>query len=542
MDDLYRLTGLKMSIIDLKGRVLVDVGWQDICLKFHRAHPETRKKCLESDTELTLGIPPGEFRTYRCKNNMWHLVTPIIIGERHMGNLFMGQFFFEDEQPDYELFHSQAAQCGFNEADYMAALAAVPRLNKESVETGMAYFKKLASMISRLSYSNIKLARSLAERDALMDSLRKSQQQNEFLADIVRYAAQPIGQGYPDGRLGLVNDAFVQLTGYTYDELMSINWTKTLTPPEWQVFEREKLEELHRTGKPVRYEKEYIRKDGTRVSIELLVHMVTDSEGTPQYDYAFITDITARKLAEKMLHNSMNELEVRVRERTEQLTSLTAELSLSEERERRRIATELHDQVGQTLIMSKIKLESLSHALSSERFGKLVGEIREYVDQSIEEIRSLTFQLSPPLLYEVGFEAAVEWLGEEFEEKHGFQVEFQDDGRKKLLDEKSIVALYQIVRELLVNVAKHAKAKKVRVSVEKVSNKIKISVADDGAGFDSLNCMQRKNKKSGFGLFNIRQRIEYLGGEFLIESEIGQGTRATLLLPLKKKYGDRKML
>ncbi len=127
----------------------------------------------------------------------------------------------------------------------------------------------------------------------------------------------------------------------------------------------------------------------------------------------------------------------------------------------------------------------------------------------------MTFQLSPPLLYEVGFEAAVEWLGEEFEEKYALQVQFQDDGKKKSLDEEASVALYQIVRELLVNVAKHAKAKKVRVSVEKVSGKIKINVADDGSGFDSLNGMRRKNKKSGFGLFNIRQRIEYLGGEFL---------------------------
>jgi PAS domain S-box-containing protein len=319
MDDLYRLTGLKMSIIDLKGRVLVDVGWQDICLKFHRAHPETRKKCIESDTDLTVGIPPEEFRMHRCKNNLWHLVTPIIVGGRHMGNLFMGQFFFDDEQPDYELLRCQAAQYGFNEADYMSALSAVPRLSREYVDTGMAYFRKLAAMISRLSYSNIKLARSLAERDALMDSLLKSQKQNEFLADIVRYAAQPFGQGYPDGRLGLINNAFEQLTGYTYGELMTIDWNNTLTPPEWLAFEREKLAELQRSGKPVRYEKEYIRKDGTRVPIELLVHIVTDSGGNPQYYYSFITDITARKQAEEALKKLNEELENRVAERTAEL-------------------------------------------------------------------------------------------------------------------------------------------------------------------------------------------------------------------------------
>ena len=255
----------------------------------------------------------------------------------------------------------------------------------------------------------------------------------------------------------------------------------------------------------------------------------------------FCQDFTERKQMEESLWKAHDELESKVRERTEQLTSLTAELSLAEERERRRIATELHDQVGQTLIFSKIKLDSLSLSLPSESFEKQRGEIKKYLDQSIQDIRSLTFQLSPPLLYEVGFEAAVEWLGEELEGKYGFQVEFQDDGRKKLLAEEASVALYQMVRELLLNVAKHANAKRVRISVSKVSGKIKVIVADDGLGFDSLKGMRRKNKKNGFGLFNIRQRIEYLGGELLIESEIGQGTRATLLLPLKKKVMNRKI-
>ena len=92
--------------------------------------------------------------------------------------------------------------------------------------------------------------------------------------------------GYPDGRLGLVNKAFEQLTGYSREELRSIDWAKILTPPEWREIEQKKLEELHRTGQPVRYEKEYVRKDGTRVPIELLVHLVNDADEKPQYYYS----------------------------------------------------------------------------------------------------------------------------------------------------------------------------------------------------------------------------------------------------------------
>jgi PAS domain S-box-containing protein len=335
-----------------------------------------------------------------------------------------------------------------------------------------------------------------------------------------------MGQG--DAKILFANEHGARMLGYTQDELCSMNFfdiDPSLTPEFW-LEHRKKLTD---TGSNT-FESVHRRKDGTIFPVEVTVNYL-QFQGQV-FSCSFYHDITERKRAEEALQKSRDELEVRVRERTEQLTSLTAELSLAEERERRRIATELHDQVGQTLILSKIKLESLSHALLPESFSKLAGEIREYLDQSIEEIRSLTFQLSPPLLYEVGLEAAVEWLGEEFEGKYGFRVEFQDDGKKKPLDEEASVALFQMVRELLLNIAKHAKAKKVRVSVGKVSDKIKISVADDGSGFE-LTGLRHKNKGSGFGLFNICHRIEYMGGRFKIKSKIDQGTSVTLMLPVK---------
>jgi PAS domain S-box-containing protein len=174
VDDVYTLTRIPMFILDLKGKPLISAGWQEICVKFHRANPETCKNCKESDQELTAGVPPGEFKLYKCKNNMWDVVTPITVGEQHVGNVFSGQFFFADEPIDYELFRSQARKYGFDEREYLAALNRVPRLSRESVETSMRFFIKLAQLLSQLSYSGIKLARSMTETRRVNSQLMAS--------------------------------------------------------------------------------------------------------------------------------------------------------------------------------------------------------------------------------------------------------------------------------------------------------------------------------------------------------------------------------
>ena len=145
-------------------------------------------------------------------------------------------------------------------------------------------------------------------------ALRESQRQNAMLASVIEHSSQAFAMGYPDGRLGLVNRAFEQLTGYSGEELRTLDWANTLTPPEWREMERQKLEELHATGEPDRYEKDYCRKDGTRVPIELLVHLVRDAEGKPEFYYSFLTDITERKQAEAAVLQLNTDLRQRVAE------------------------------------------------------------------------------------------------------------------------------------------------------------------------------------------------------------------------------------
>jgi PAS domain S-box-containing protein len=172
MEKFYQATGMLGAVLDQSGKVVVAFGWQDICTKFHRCHPDTAKNCLQSDTVLTQGVPPGTIRSYKCKNNLWDMVTPLMVGGRHLGNVFFGQFFYEGEAPDVELFRAQAQQYGFDETEYLAALARVPHLNRHVAEAGLLFCTQMASIVATLSHSAIKQARMLTVQQKAEESLK----------------------------------------------------------------------------------------------------------------------------------------------------------------------------------------------------------------------------------------------------------------------------------------------------------------------------------------------------------------------------------
>src|SRR6266702_3284123 len=200
MEDFHEIARLPLGVIDLRGKVLVGVGWQDVCTKFHRVHPDTCRNCIESDTQLSAGVPPGEFRLYKCKNDMWDIATPLSVAGHHVGNIFSGQFFFDDEPVDQDRFRSQARRYGFDERAYLAAIAAVPRPSRAAVTAVMTFFLRFADLLSRMSYSNIQLARSVAGRELLMKSLREGKERleeadrhkNEFLAVLSHELRNPL--------------------------------------------------------------------------------------------------------------------------------------------------------------------------------------------------------------------------------------------------------------------------------------------------------------------------------------------------------------
>lgn len=178
MDYFYELTGIPVGIIDMNGNIIVKEGWQDICTNFHRVNSAACKNCLESDYEITQGIQVGEYRQYKCKNNLWDIATPINIGNQRMGHIYLGQFFYEDEPIDYEYFRKQAKKFGFDEVAYMEALSRIPRFTHRQVETAMNFYSRMASYISQLSYTNIKIQETMDElynvmnfQNALLDAV-----------------------------------------------------------------------------------------------------------------------------------------------------------------------------------------------------------------------------------------------------------------------------------------------------------------------------------------------------------------------------------
>lgn len=236
----------------------------------------------------------------------------------------------------------------------------------------------------------------------------------------------------------------------------------------------------------------------------------------------FLHDITARKQTEEAL-----------RLKREQLSSMAVELSLAEERERRRIASELHDHIGQLLLLSRIKLGSLATTLDDSGDEGTFHEIQALLEQTTRDVRSLTQQLHPPLLASAGLEAALEWLAKRMEVDYSLQVNFSDDGSSKSLSEDFRAVVFHAARELLINVAKYARTSQARLSVGREADVLTLTVADGGVGFDCPPGGDGDAVLDGsFGLFNIRQRMRHLGGELLIQSAPGCGTRVTIRVPL----------
>jgi signal transduction histidine kinase len=219
-------------------------------------------------------------------------------------------------------------------------------------------------------------------------------------------------------------------------------------------------------------------------------------------------------------------------ERAQKLRLLSAELSLAEERERRRIARVLHDDVQQMLMGARLYLRALSKTKSAAKRNGIIEEIEEMLERSFNLTRSLSVELSPPVLHEGGLAAALEWLAAQTRKHHNIQVSVEADSSANPKAADVRVFLFQAVRELLLNAVKHGGGSAVHIVMTSAGlSKVRIVVADRGPGFDPAALDLQQIGPGGLGLFNIRERVSGFEGELQIESAPGRGTRITLVAP-----------
>ena len=258
-----------------------------------------------------------------------------------------------------------------------------------------------------------------------------------------------------------------------------------------------------------------------------------------------------RRQTDAALRQLNEQLEQRVVERTQdllqsqqRLRALASELNLAEQRERQRLAGELHDYLGQILALSRIKLSLAKQHPMEPPVAKIVSEVQDATDRALKYTRTLVSQLSPPVLQEFGLAMALPWLAEQMQQRD-LIVSLELKTHIPPVPEDQALLVFQSVRELLINCAKHAGVQEAKVILQQMEGALHITVSDEGVGFDLANASSSTTSShptaGGFGLFSIRERMLSLGGRFDIHTVPGRGTVATLQLPVTSVLMDSLM-
>jgi signal transduction histidine kinase len=235
---------------------------------------------------------------------------------------------------------------------------------------------------------------------------------------------------------------------------------------------------------------------------------------------AFVVGVTSPLLG-RIERRSRDLKEAHARARVQ-----SSEAMLAVERERRKLAVDLHDGLGQLLAIAKMKLGMLRESGKASGADSEVREVEDLINKAHQRSGEVTFQLCPPVLYDVGLVQAFEWLADDLDQRYGLQVTVEVDGQPGPLDEETRISLFRSMNELLINVIKHAKVDAALVRIGQEDRSMTIAVEDEGVGFDS------ESNAASYGLFSVRERLHHLGGTVQVDSITGRGTRVVLVVPV----------
>lgn len=360
---------------------------------------------------------------------------------------------------------------------------------------------------------NEELSRLITDHQLTEKALRASEARFRAI-----FEGAPVGISLRDrnGRVLACNPALERILGYTPKEYSRVGMS-FLHPDDIQHIQGLYQELAEGRRDAFMMENRAFHKDGHLVWGRVYVSKIRGRDDRTWYTLTLIEDITREKQAQ-----------AKIIAYQERLRALASELTMTEERERRRLATDLHDNIGQVLALLQIKLGSLRQYLPSGQATADLDEARGLLSQIIKDTRSLTLEMGLSVLHELSFDSGVEWLGEKFQEQYGLQLEVDCEDLPSSVDSVQKTFLFRAVRELLTNVAKHARARHAGVSVRTLNGQFSLEVKDDGNGFETSNL----TALAGFGLFSIAERVSDQGGKMEVISAPGQGTRVIITFPL----------
>ncbi|MCC6524240.1 MAG: PAS domain S-box protein [Polyangiaceae bacterium] len=338
--------------------------------------------------------------------------------------------------------------------------------------------------------------------------------------DVLATAALGVLVVDADGRIVFSNELAERLFGYGKEELAALP-LETLVPERHRGAHASHREAFGRapTLRPMARAQDVVgrRKDGSELRLEIALGAVK-SDGRRRF-MALIRDATERHEAEQA-----------ARAYQARLQGMAFEAAVTDEEERRRIAVALHDRIGQSLALARMGLAGARDEVEGGARSKLDHAL-EFLEQCSADVRALMFELSPPVLYDLGLEEALSWLAEDLERRHGIRIEVRCDALDGSLAPATAVLLFRAVRELLANVLEHAQTSAARVTLRRAGSHLLVEVTDDGIGFVPAEVTSGATAR-GFGLFGVREHLGRLGGTLEIESAPRSGTRVRLQVPL----------
>ena len=330
------------------------------------------------------------------------------------------------------------------------------------------------------------------------------------------------------GGINDANDAFLRLVGYTPEDVRAgrVHW-REMTPPEYQTLDENALREMAATGTCTPFEKEYFRKDGSRVPI--LIGATTFAE-QPGEGVAFVLDITERKRADDELRASRERLQV-----------LSRQLLNAQEAERQHIARELHDQIGQSMTAIKLNLKSIQPSPYEATAWTILQETIAVVDQTLEQVRTLSLNLRPSMLDDLGLAAALRWYLDRQAQRAGFSVHFASELSASDISQEIETTCYRVAQELVTNVVRHAHARNVRVELRRLDTEMELFIQDDGVGFDLNAAREQATLETRLGLLGVQERVLIVGGRLEIQTAPSRGTEIRVRFQLMPASAGSEM-